>query len=298
MRNFDLHMHSAYSNDGEFTPSQLIEMAAGKDMEAVALSDHDCMLGIDEMIEAGKKAGIKVVPAIEFSTLFEGEFECHLLGYGFDYKQDYFQNLHTYVKQLMNDAFHTRVEKLENYYSIKIDEKKILEDSKGENPWYLMCQRMFQDPANAHIEDFKEYRPGGKRSQPAPVNFFWDKCQKGSPLYVYVKFPAFRETVKRIHDAGGIAVLAHPFNNFYQREDMLKLAIESGIDGIEAFSNYHDAKQNAYYERYAKEHGLLITCGSDFHGKLKPTIEMGKYGADVPDKDKILEEFLKAAKCQ
>lgn len=294
MNDFDLHMHSCYSKDGEFTPVQLIEIARQRGLDLVALSDHDCMRGIDEMMEAGSRAGIQVIPAIEFTTLFGGSQECHLLGYGIDHHQPYFEALPDHVQQLMDEAFHQRVCKLEEHYHIHIDEQQVLHDAGDENPWFLMCERMFADPANAHIRDFDAYRKGGSRSDPAPVNFFWDKCQAGSPLYVHVEYPSFASAVKRIHDAGGLAVLAHPFQTFYEQEDLLQQAIDDGIDGIEAFSNYHEEKHNHYYADFARRHGLLITCGSDFHGKHKPSIKMGEYGADIPHAQAIRTKFLNA----
>lgn len=298
MKNFDLHMHSHYSKDGELTPTQLIQIAKQKQLSVVALCDHDCMKGIEEMTNAGKKEQIQVIPAIEFSTLFRDDFECHLLGYGIDIHQDYFQQITEKVNTLVDDAFHTRVEKLESYYPVKIDEEQILKDAGNENPWFLMCTRMFSNPEYKDIEDFKDYISGGKRSDPAPVNFFWDKCQKGSPLYVRVEFPSFKETIDKIHAAGGIAILAHPFRTFYQNEELLQQAIEDGIDGIEAFSNYHEPKHNQYYEEYAKKHGLLITCGSDFHGKHKPSISMGEYGYEGEEKEQYLNAFLQKLKNQ
>lgn len=296
MKNFDLHMHSKFSKDGEFTPKRLIQFAKEKDIQCVALCDHDCMLGIDEMIQEGQKEAIRVIPAIEFSTLFQPDVECHLLGYGFDYKQDYFLNLHEAMQKLADDAFHIRVQKLEEVYPIHIDKEQILKDANGENPWFLMCERIFSNPDYAHIEDFKEYIKGGSRCDPAPVNFFWDKCQKGSPLYVPVDFPSFKDTIDIIHQAGGIAVLAHPFRTFYHKEDLLELAISFGIDGIEAYSNYHTQEQNAYYATYAMKHNILMTCGSDFHGKHKPSVRMGEYGEHIPNKDAILEAFLNKLK--
>ena len=160
-----------------------------------------------------------------------------------------------------------------------------------------MCTRLFQDARYQNIEDFKEYIPGGKRSDPAPVNFFWDKCQAGSDLFVYVQMPDFTESVKKIHEAGGIAVVAHPFTSFYEKQDMLQVLLDSGVDGVEAYSNYHTPQQNMYYEKFAKDHGLLITCGSDFHGSKKPSIHLGEYGLSK-DGSMWLEQFkqkLKAA---
>lgn len=286
---FDLHMHSHYSKDGEKSPAELIQRAYDHHLNVVALCDHDSIQGVKEMIEEGKKHQIQVIEGIECSTLFDGG-ECHLLGYHLDLEHPYFLTLTDKINQLMEDAFHERVVKLETKYDIKIDEEEILKEAKDENPWFTMCHHLFHDPIYAHVEDFKDYRKGGNRCDPAPVNFFWDKCQKGSDLYVRVEFPSFKKSVDMIHEAGGLAVLAHPFKTFYQREDLLMKAIEDGIDGIEVFSNYHEKIHNNYYLQFAREHDLLITAGSDYHGKNKPSIEMGQFG-DVED-ETILKTFL------
>ena len=287
---FDLHIHSCFSKDGELTPKQLIQMAKEKNLQAVALCDHDSIQGVREMIQEGKKVGITVIPGIECTTLLDDN-ECHLLGYGIDLSNPYFLQLTAHVNQLMDLAFHERVIKLEKKYPISIDELQIRQDAGDENPWFLMCESIFQNPEYQKIEDFKDYIPGGKRSEPAPVNFFWDKCQKGSDLYVRVAYASLAESVQKIHEAGGLAVLAHPFKTFYQNEELLQKALEAGIDGIEVYSNYHEPFHNEYYEDYAQKHHLLMTCGSDFHGKHKPLIQMGEYGMKQ-DRDEIINHLL------
>ena len=92
MNRFDLHMHSCYSSDGQFTPKELIEIAKDKGLKTIALSDHDCISGVKEMIRLGNEVGIEVIPAIECSTSI-GYTDVHLLGYGIDLDNDYFQNL-------------------------------------------------------------------------------------------------------------------------------------------------------------------------------------------------------------
>lgn len=148
------------------------------------------------------------------------------------------------------------------------------------------------DPANQNIPDFQDYLPGGKRYEPQAVNFYWDKCSAGTPCYTPVDYPSLKETVKIIHDAGGIAVLAHPWKTFYQKEELLHKAIEAGIDGIEAYSNYHETYHNEYYDKFCKENHIMISCGSDFHGKLKPNISIGEYGYTKDNGDAILQTFL------
>ena len=92
MNDFDLHMHSYYSGDGQFSPEELIGIAKEKGLKTIALSDHDCIRGVKDMIKSGKEAGIEVIPAIECSTSI-GYTDVHLLGYGIDVEDAYFKNL-------------------------------------------------------------------------------------------------------------------------------------------------------------------------------------------------------------
>ena len=292
---FDLHMHSTISRDGSYTPEELIQIAKKQGLKVVALSDHNDMKGIDRMIEAGKKENIQVIPAIEFDTLFEG-LEVHLLGYNFDYNKPYYQNLGEYTLNLIDSATVERVELFKKNYGVELDAQAILKEAneKGENPYFITFDTMINDPRNKDIAIFKEYRPGGKRCSPDKVNFYWDNCSVGSPNYVEVKFPDFKETVARIHADGGIAILAHPFKNFYLKDELLLKAIEAGVDGIEAYSNYHTPEMNAYYEAFCMKHNVMMTFGSDFHGALKPAIEMGEYGYTKGEEQKVLDIFLNA----
>ena len=80
---------------------------------------------------------------------------------------------------------------------------------------------------------------------------------------------------------------------FIIRKICYKKALDAGIDGVEVFSNYHAPEHIEYYEKFAKKHNLLITCGSDFHGEKKPSIEMGSYGLEK-DGSEYINRFLKA----
>lgn len=292
---FDLHMHSNVSRDGEFTPTQLIEIAKSKNLKVVALSDHNDMRGLDEMQEAGKKANIQVIPAIEFDTLFEG-LEVHLLGYNFEYHKPYYEQLADYTLDLIDSATHKRIQLFEKNFGVELDEEKIMKEAKdtNDNPYFVTFNHMISDPRNKDIPIFQDYLPGGKRDNPAMINFYWDHCSAGSPSYVEVKFPDFKETVDRIHADGGIAVLAHPFKNFYLKDELLLKAIEAGVDGIEAYSNYHTPEMNTYYDDFCTKHNIMMTFGSDFHGALKPAIEMGEYGYTKGEEQKVLDTFLNA----
>ena len=91
-------------------------------------------------------------------------------------------------------------------------------------------------------------------------------------------YPEAEAVVALIRRSGGLAVLAHPGQSLRGREELLGELIDAELDGIEAFSSYHSASENALFERAARDAGLLATCGSDFHGKTKPAIRLGRMG--------------------
>ena len=292
MSKFDLHMHSHYSFDGEKSPKELIKMAKEKNLICVALSDHNDMHGIDEMILCGKKEGIKVIPAVEFNTLFEG-LEIDLLGYNFDYHKEYYINLVDHLQKIMHASAKKRLDLFKECFHISFTLEEIIEIAgPNGNLYNNMMHKILLDPLNKENPLLQDYLPNGKRSDMPEINFYWDYCSSGKRFYVPVEYPSFKETVERIHQDGGIAILAHPWNNFYQKEELLLKAIEYGVDGIEAYSNYHSPAQNEYYEDFTKRHHILITCGSDYHGKMKPQIQMGEYGYTKENEIEILQNFL------
>jgi hypothetical protein len=273
---FDLHMHSNASTDGELTPAQLVEMAKEKGMDLIALSDHDTMQNVPEFRTLANAAGMQTIDALEISTGMEG-YSVHLLGYGIQLDDPILSTLQERSNDRRHDVYFKRAALINQKYHMDVDAQALLEKAGEENPWFYFFEEVLKQPQAKDIEELQDYLPGGKRCDPAPVNFFWDKCQPGSDLYVPADLPDFLEMISRVHEAGGIAILAHPFNTFYQREDRLQAAIDAGLDGLEVYSNYHTPEQIAWYLEFAKAHNLLISCGSDFHGKHKPNIQMGDY---------------------
>ena len=87
-----------------------------------------------------------------------------------------------------------------------------------------------------------------------------------------------KEIIDTIHRNRGTAVLAHPGVNLKGKEFLLEDILKLGIDGIEAFSGYHSPEQAAEFYRAAQEHQIIVTCGSDYHGKTKPSIAIGQHG--------------------
>ena len=291
MRGIDLHMHSCYSIDGEFTPAELIRMAKEKDLEIVALSDHNLATGVDEMIALGNENGIRVIPAIEFDTDFEG-IETHVLGYGLDHHQPYFETISEIVDASFSSVFEDGMKNIIEYYGAFVDiEESLAEIEKGGNPVEIVYGRILRDPRNDHIEAFAPFRPNGNRSNAPELNFHLDIMAKGMPCYVEVELPSLQQTVEQIQKHGGIAIIAHPWKSYYQNEELLDRALSCGIEGIEAYSNYHEPYHNEFYVDFCKKRDILITCGSDFHGSYKKAIQIGEYGC-TEDAMELCKKFL------
>ena len=136
-------------------------------------------------------------------------------------------------------------------------------------------------PEYANHPLLKPYRPGGERSDNPYVNFYWDYYSQGKPCYAKIDYPAMEEIVDMIHQNHGVAVLAHPGVNLKGKEFLLDNILNLGIDGIEAFSSYHNPKQAEYYYQTAQEKKIFVTCGSDYHGKTKPSIGIGQHNCPI-----------------
>ena len=108
------------------------------------------------------------------------------------------------------------------------------------------------------------------------MNFYWDFFSQGKPAHVPIQHPSLVDTVDIILNTGGIPILAHPGQNTQEDEKLLSSIFSCGVCGLEAISSYHDKAQVDFYLAYAEAHGLLVTCGSDFHGNIKPSIHVGR----------------------
>jgi predicted metal-dependent phosphoesterase TrpH len=113
---------------------------------------------------------------------------------------------------------------------------------------------------------------------------------QGKLAYVEVEFVSAKEAIQHIKDAGGLSVFAHPGNNIGMNEALLEEILALGIDGIEVYSSYHNEEKTQFYREKALAHHLLMTLGSDFHGKSKPAIKLGQF--KCPDELKLTEAFL------
>ena len=282
----DLHMHSTAS-DGTLSPAQIVASAmaeAGNKKEPVviALTDHDTVAGIPEfMKEAEKyKERLTAVPGVEISTDYHG-VEIHVLGYNID---------------IHNAALLERL-------------KVCRESRDGRNE--KIIQKLQEQGIQITMDDIRPADPNETIARPhiakqllkkhyvSSVKEAFDKyLAEGRCCYVERIMPTPQEAISLIKNSGGIAVLAHLM--YYKKLDAAQKATlaaelkEAGLDGIETYYNTYTPEEEEFVKSLAKEHALLRTGGTDFHGQNKPHISLFKGQGEMKVPEDILPEFLEA----
>lgn len=251
----DLHTHSIYS-DGSSTPAELIELAQLNGLHGLALTDHDTVEGVVELMRLGKEAGIPVIAGVEISTTLR-QHTLHMLGYGIDpTAPDLLAWLHPLQegRQRRNAAI---LEKLRNL-GIDISNEEIERISCcGQTGRPHIARYLVEQGV---VESFEAaFRQFLGRNKPA-----WESRFSYSAA----------ETIAMIHRCGGVAVLAHPGQLDPEgklQPPLIRELVLRGLDGLEVFYPTHTRKMKKKLRAIAVDHKLLVTGGSDFHGQTRPT---------------------------
>ncbi len=270
----DLHMHSYYSLDGEFSIEDLITACKQHKLDTISLTDHNSVKGIGEVIERAYSAGISVIPGIEIDCIYNG-IDLHLLGYNINWESTAFSLLEEEVNGRIMEAFPEMVRLLKKA-GISVDPDEVIALAKGRPPCAeQIAEVLVTNPAYHSNPLLKPYLPGGSRSDMPYINFYHDFFAQDRPAYVRIEYMPYSEAVDLILSQDGIPIVAHPGVNLRNREAVINELFDHGALGLEAFNNYHDYDQIDYFAGIAVQRKLLLTCGSDFHGKNKPLIKPG-----------------------
>jgi len=251
----DLHTHSIYS-DGSSTPAELIDLAVANGLRGIALTDHDTVEGVEEMLRLGKEAGITVLTGVEVSTTLR-QYTLHILGYGIDPADP---GLHQWLLPLQqgrdkrNQAIIGKLQQL----GIAITAEEISRISCCGQTGRPHIARLLVEKGvvGSFDEAFRQYLGRHKAA--------WE----GRFSY------SASETIDMIHRAGGLAVLAHPgtLDPEMRAQSMVirELALR-GLDGLELYYPTHSRKTLKKLKNIAANNNLIVTGGSDFHGVTRPT---------------------------
>lgn len=265
MTKIDLHIHSNYS-DGSNSISELAEIIKDSGLEIFALTDHDTVSGCDEMANLVGQ-NIKFIKGVEFTCITNG-VKCHILGFGCDVKNEKLLDLIEQGKKLRRKKFEIRVKYLKEVLNIELtqDELDWLNSRNSVTKTHfaniLVNRGLADDPVSA----MKQYL---------------DACKTPK-----ADFDA-KEAIEVLKNAGAIPVWAHPLGGegethleFSKFPERLEHMISLGIKGIECYYSRYNREEIAFLKDCAKKYNLLISGGSDFHGKNKKNITPAKLSTD------------------
>lgn len=278
MKFVDLHVHSNAS-DGTLTPSEVVQLAKKTNLCAMALTDHDTVEGVAEAMAAGKENNIEVIPGVELSCAYISK-EIHIVGLFVDCENTGFLDELTRLKETRNARNEEMAEKCR------------------EMGMQITMEELFNEYPDAVITRAHFAALLAKKGYVSSVKDAFDRyLNDHGPCFVpRYKMPC-EETIALIHSAGGIAILAHPI--LYklgntELEKLVRYLTKCGLDGIEALYSTYTSGDETLIRKLARENGLLISGGSDFHGTNKPHIQLGVGKGNLKIPYDVLENLKKA----
>lgn len=278
--NVDLHLHTTAS-DGVMRPSEIVRYAKKKGLQAIAITDHDTIEGLEEGVSEGERIGFEVIPGIEISAE-HAPGSMHLLGYFFDICHPLLKERLTYLQNARAERNPKIVAKL-NDLGIRVTYEDVIRASGGGQVGRPHFAQVLLD--KGYVNSFQEA--------------FDQFLKKGAPAYVDKFRFTPKEALHFINKAGGVGVLAHPntlgINGYGDLERLILELMEYGLRGIEVYYPEHSSLAVAQYGAIVERHGLLATGGTDYHGLEKDGLDIGvgRGGMSLPYS---LVEGLKAAK--
>jgi predicted metal-dependent phosphoesterase TrpH len=267
---FDLQSHSTHS-DGALPPDQVVELAARAGIELLALTDHDSVGGVDEAVVAGANAGIAIVPAVEISSLGPGGRELHLLGYLIDVDNPPLRERLAGARASRERRAEQMIERLAEL-GLEVDSATIA--SRGDDTIGRphIAAAVLAHPANASRLDAE-----GLGDLSAVLVAY---LIPGKPAFVERMLPSIDDAIGWVHDAGGVAVWAHPCFDLEDPAAATRVLDElaaAGLDGAEVFYVTHSREQTELLDARSDALGLLKTGSADFHGPDHP--RFNRFGA-------------------
>ena len=262
----DMHTHTNYS-DGELSPNELVKYAISKNIGVLAITDHDTISGIKTVDRSDKfivKSGIKIINGIELTAKVD-KGRMHILGYGIDLDHKNLNQKMIELRSININAAMNIYEQIKKDYNIIFSDEDIYNlvnanHNIGRPDLAKLCIKYGY--VNTVKEAFDRYLVDAYNKT--------RKVRKGIDI---------EECLNLIKDSGGIPVLAHPKTLELTDKELLiliKNMMQLGLQGIEVYHSSHSMSDMDYYLEIANKFDLLISGGSDYHGKVcKPDIEIG-----------------------
>lgn len=253
MKFADLHLHTKYS-DGTFTPEELVLHAQKGGLSCIALTDHDTVEGCAGTAAAAAAVKMEFIPGTEL-TAEHNDTELHVLGYFLDIHNKKLLAEIAKFQAVRQNRIHEMVKRI-NALGVPLAAESVFAIANCKSPGRPHVARAMVKAGliNSLDEAFERF------------------LKKGRPAWVPKTKVSALEAIDLIHQAGGLAVMAHPGLN--RTDEIIPALVDAGLDGIECFHTKHSTVMSERYLSIAEEHDLLVTGGSDCHGfsKGKPLI--------------------------
>jgi predicted metal-dependent phosphoesterase TrpH len=248
----DLHCHTTCS-DGSLTPEQIVTLAKEIGLSALSITDHDTVDAYTTALPLSEKLGLVLLPGVEFSAVWEQE-SVHILGYGFTLQDPSIQTFCDAHAKRRLDRNMAILEKLaKNRMPLSYEEVLVAASSPSE-------ERKKKTIGRPHIALALMAKGYVKSIQEA----FRYHIGEGCPCYDQGSFFCVVETIELLHNANGIAIIAHP--HLIREETVLAALLKLNFDGIECYYSNQSPKNNERWIKIAQTKQWLMTGGSDFHG--------------------------------
>ncbi len=258
---YDLQSHSVHS-DGLLQAAEVVANAAEAGLEVLALTDHDTIDGVDEALAAGEEHGVTIIPATEISAVHGRYEDLHVLGFGIDHTDAVLAERLLGARadrELRAERMAAKLVEL----GWQVDDSVLQKRREAGKPIGRphLTQAVLDHPANAErlaehgYDDVSAFLP--------------DFLIPGKPAYLARTRPTVGEAIGWIHDAGGVAIWAHPFWDLDSDAEVIEaidVFVEHGLDGVECFYVTHTPEQTQLLAERCGELGLLKTGSSDYHG--------------------------------
>lgn len=284
----DLHIHTT-SSDGSDEPKDILIKAQQIGLKYISITDHDSISAYKWLRDSNANSYFQgdIIPGCEFSAVHNGK-PIEVLGYGIDLEaisstgvvsdEKFLERENAYLKKLMNVC-----KNLDIKYSTNL----------SINGKYFATQIMHAD-----LRKYPENEKHFTKEIWESLNAFYRTCvnNKDSPFFLdqTKNYPTVPEVASIIKEAGGKAFLAHLYGYFADdHEEFLNSIVSlNSLDGLECYHSLHTIDKTKHLLNYCNKHKLYASGGSDYHGKLKPKVNLGE---SIPGKKipyKILAPWL------
>lgn len=246
----DLHMHSYYS-DGTMSPREIVDDAKKRNVQLIAITDHNVLDSYTELKEAAEEFGINVIRGVEIDARFE-DIVVHILAYNFQDNEKLFNLVHKAKNELLETSIEL-IKRMENdYENISSEDYEAYDYDRRKGGWkgiHYLFDRGITSELFEGVKYYGQYKCG----------------------HEYFDYPTVEEVIDAVHEANGYVVLAHPCNYYKNntKEEVLEKLEKFksiGIDGVECYYPANSEMMTETCIEFCKNNNMIITVGSDSHG--------------------------------